>query len=141
MPSKSTHGPVNGSVSLLLMAEYFSIVHMHHSFFIHLSVNGHLGCFHTLAIVNSTAMNTGVHVSFLASFFFLTQVNFNSDGEATHGRPPAPWGGRGRGQWGLVGSPWRHNHAPVRKGSCWVIASHRRLRRGLMARPSSLPFL
>ena len=71
MPSKSTHGPVNGSVSLLLMAEYFSIVHMHHSFFIHLSVNGLLG-FHTLAIVNSTAMNTGVHVSFLASFFFNT---------------------------------------------------------------------
>ena len=37
---------------------------MYYNFFIHLSVDGHLGCFHVLAIVNSAAMNTGVHVSF-----------------------------------------------------------------------------
>ena len=37
---------------------------MYHKFFIHSSVNGYLGCFHVLAIVDSAAMNNGIHVSF-----------------------------------------------------------------------------
>ena len=36
---------------------------MYHSFLIHSSANGHLGCFHVLATVNSAELNTGVHVS------------------------------------------------------------------------------
>ena len=38
-------------------------MYMYHNFFIHLSVDGHLGCFHVLAIVNNVAVNNGIHVS------------------------------------------------------------------------------
>ena len=42
---------------------------MYHSFLIHLSVDGHLGCFHVLAIVNSAVVNiVGTCVSFNSGF-------------------------------------------------------------------------
>ena len=37
---------------------------MYHIFFSHSSVDRHLGCFHVLAVVDSAAVNSGVHVSF-----------------------------------------------------------------------------
>src|SRR5574337_299480 len=36
---------------------------MYHCFLIHSSADEHLGCYHVLAIINSAAMNIGVHVS------------------------------------------------------------------------------
>ena len=36
---------------------------MYHKFFIHSSVDVHLGCFHVLVTVNSAAVNNGIHVS------------------------------------------------------------------------------
>ena len=40
-----------------------------HIFFIHLSANEHLGCFHILRIVNHAAMNIRVHVSLQITVF------------------------------------------------------------------------
>ena len=39
-------------------------MYVYHNFFIHSFVDGHLGFFHVLAIVNSASMNNGIHVSF-----------------------------------------------------------------------------
>jgi hypothetical protein len=48
---------------------------MYHIFCIHSSVEGHLGCFHLLAIINKAAMNIVDHISLLfvgTSFQYMT---------------------------------------------------------------------
>ena len=49
-------------------------VYTYHIFLSQLSVDGHLDGFHVLTIVNSAAMNIGVHVSFQMRISVIFQI-------------------------------------------------------------------
>ena len=69
IPPSSIHIVANGKISFFFIAEWYSSVYLYHIFFIHSSVDGHLGSFHDLAIVDSTSINTGGHVPQLALLY------------------------------------------------------------------------
>ena len=58
---------------------------MYHIFFRHPSAGGHLDCFHVLAVVNSAAMNIGVHVSFQVRVFIFSEYLLKSGISGSYG--------------------------------------------------------
>ena len=79
-------------VSFWCTAKWFSFLYIYiYIFFFnlyiytHSSVDGYLGCFHALVIVNSTVMSIGVHVSFQIRVFILSGYMPNSGIAGTYG--------------------------------------------------------
>ena len=66
--SRFIHVADNGIISLcFLMAEKYSNGYMYH-IFIYSSIEGHLGCFHVLAIIKRAIVSIGVHYIFTLWF-------------------------------------------------------------------------
>ena len=84
---------------------------MYQIFFIHSSVDQHLGCFHVLVTVNSAAVNIGIHVSSLFTAF--SEYTPSSAVAGSYGR--------------FIPHFWRNLHTVLHNG-CMSLHSHQQCR-------------